>query len=79
MSRKKKYEKEYKIEAVKLSRKIGKGQAAKELGILLCSDIDSGSDNSPHIAYCYRLQIQKAVQGGIIRSFYPLQPFLFVV
>ena len=33
MSNKKKYEKEYKVEAVKLSRKIGKGQAAKELGI----------------------------------------------
>lgn len=33
MSSNKKYEKEYKIEAVKLSRKIGKGKAAKELGI----------------------------------------------
>ena len=33
MSSNKKYEKEYKVEAVKLSRKIGKGQTAKELGI----------------------------------------------
>ena len=33
MTSNKKYEKEYKVEAVKLSRKIGKGQAAKELGI----------------------------------------------
>ena len=33
MSSNKKYEKEYKVEAVKLSRKIGKGEAAKELGI----------------------------------------------
>lgn len=33
MSSNKKYEKEYKVEAVKLSRKIGKIKAAKELGI----------------------------------------------
>lgn len=33
MSSNKKYEKEYKVEAVKQSRKIGKSQAAKELEI----------------------------------------------
>ena len=33
MSNNKKYEKECKVEAVKLSREIGKYQAAKELGI----------------------------------------------
>lgn len=33
MTNNRKYEKEYKVEAVKLSRKIGKAKAAKELGI----------------------------------------------